>query len=263
MSSTVTESEAKMQIGIRKILMATLYGAGGAFFTFRPVFLSTAVTAEQVGTMLFIGSVLTTITNPIISAVADSMQAQRALMMLSAGGQAACQLAMLMPGLGYRGLLVLVTLHKLIGEHAFPILDASTVVACGEHFGPIRLFGAVGFGAAAFGGGGLISLSGSPNARSNFVTAFAFASAMQLVSLPLIARLDFSALQVRRRSLSQLAPAFCLLSNWLRARTARRFPPPPLRPTAARKASPPKQQLLAGSRHFSRSRARPRCSSSS
>jgi hypothetical protein len=146
--------------------------------------------------MLLVGSVLTTFTNPIISALADSMQAQRGLMLLSAGGQAVCQLAMLAPGLGYRGLLVLVTAHKLIGEHAFPIMDASTMVACGDLYGPIRLYGAIGFGAAAFGGGGLISLSGSPNARSNFVTAFAFASAMQLISLPLISRLDFSALQV-------------------------------------------------------------------
>lgn len=146
--------------------------------------------------MLLVGSVLTTFTNPIISGIADSLQAQRALMLLSTGGQAVCQLAMLAPGLGYRGLLLFVTAHKLIGEHAFPIMDASTMVACSDHYGPIRLYGAIGFGAAAFGGGGLISLAGSPNARSNFVTAFAFASAMQLISMPLISRLDFSALQV-------------------------------------------------------------------
>lgn len=148
--------------------------------------------------MLLIGSVLTTFTNPIITAIADAMQAQRALMLLSAGGQALCQLAMLAPGIGYRGLLVLVTAHKLVGEHAFPIMDASTMLACGDLYGPIRLYGAIGFGAAAFGGGSLISLAGSPNAKSNFVTAFAFASAMQLISLPLISRLDFSSLQVTR-----------------------------------------------------------------
>ena len=146
--------------------------------------------------MLLVGSVLTTFTNPIISAIADAMQAQKALMLISMGGQAACQLAMLAPSLGYRGLLILVTLHKLIGEHAFPIMDASTMATCGDAYGPIRLWGAIGFGAAAFGGGGLISLSGSPNSKSNFVTAFAFASVMQLVSLPMIARLDFSDLQV-------------------------------------------------------------------
>ena len=88
MSSVTAKSEGKMQIGIRKTLMATLCaiarlvdaasralhvdprvapsfaahtterarvgacatadGAGGAFFTFRPVFLSTVVSAEQV-----------------------------------------------------------------------------------------------------------------------------------------------------------------------------------------------------------------------
>jgi hypothetical protein len=102
--------------------------------------------------MLLVGSVLTTFTNPIISAIADAMQAQKALMLISMGGQAACQLAMLAPSLGYRGLLILVTLHKLIGEHAFPIMDASTMATCGDAYGPIRLWGAIGFGAAAFGG---------------------------------------------------------------------------------------------------------------
>ena len=186
---------AAMQEGLRSTLMASLYGAGGAFFTFRPVFLATVVNPEQVGSILLLGSILTTFTNPIISAIADSLKAQRALMLLSTGGQALCQLAMLSPGLGYRGLLILVSLHKLIGEHAFPIMDASTVSACGDRYGPIRLWGAIGFGAAALGGGSLISMSGSPNARSNFVTAFGFASAMQLISLPMVLKLDFSSLQ--------------------------------------------------------------------
>ena len=187
-----------MQEGLRSTLMASLYGAGGAFFTFRPVFMSTIVSPEQVGQMLLLGSVVTTFSNPLISTIADSMQAQRGLFLLSTAGQAMCQLAMLAPGLGARGLLTLVSLHKIIGDHAFPIMDASTMSTCGDRYGPIRLWGAIGFGAAALGGGGLISLSGSPNIRSNFITAFGFASAMQLVSLPMIMRLDLTALQCPR-----------------------------------------------------------------
>ena len=195
MSDAPAESEAKMQVGMRKVLMATLYGAGGAFFNYRPVFLASVVSVQQMGQMVFIGSVLTTFTNPIISAVADSLRAQRALMLLSAGGQALCQLAMLMPGLGYRGLLILVSLHKLVGEHAFPILDSSTVASCGDLYGPIRQYGAIGFGVAALGGGALISALGSPNARANYIMCFGAASVMQLISLPMLARLDYTALQ--------------------------------------------------------------------
>jgi hypothetical protein len=71
------------------------------------------------------------------------------------------------------------------------------MAACGDGYGPIRLWGAIGFGVAALGGGSLISLSGSPESRSNFVTAFGFASAMQLLSLPMIWRLDMSALHCK------------------------------------------------------------------
>jgi hypothetical protein len=137
------------------------------------------------------------VSNPIITSIADSHRAQRGLFLLSAAGQAFCQLCMLAPGMGYRGLLVLVSLHKFVGDHAFPIMDASTMAACGDGYGPIRLWGAIGFGVAALGGGSLISLSGSPESRSNFVTAFGFASAMQLLSLPMIWRLDMSALHCK------------------------------------------------------------------
>jgi PPP family 3-phenylpropionic acid transporter len=182
----------KLQIGIKKTLMTTLFAGTGAFVTFRPLYLSTVISTAQVGQIMLIGSVITTFTNPIISAIADSMQAQKALMLLSTAGQAATQLAMLAPGIGYTGQLVLCTLHSLVGAHGFPTLDASIHAVCPERYGEIRLLGSAAFGLAAFGGGGLITLAGNQNA--GIFTAFGVASALQIVSLPLITRMDFSAL---------------------------------------------------------------------
>lgn len=120
--------------------------------------------------------------------------------------------------------------------------------------------------AAAFGGGGLISLSGNPNNRSNFVTAFAFASAMQLISLPMIARLDFSDLQVRAPHMTtpanptahaprpnvHVAWAKETICAWF-CRNRNRLHLPPIAPR------PPPQ---AASALWSRSRPQQRCSSS-
>jgi hypothetical protein len=52
------------QIGTRKALMTTLFAGTGAFVTFRPLFLQTCITPAQVGSIMLIGSVITTVTNP-------------------------------------------------------------------------------------------------------------------------------------------------------------------------------------------------------
>ncbi len=185
-----------LQIGLKKTVMSTLFAGTGAFVVFRPLYLSTVISASQVGQIMLIGSVITTFTNPIISAAADSMQAQKGLMLISTAGQAATQLAMLFPGIGYAGQLVLCTLHSLVGAHGFPTLDASIQAVCPERYGEIRLLGSAAFGLAAFGGGGLISLIPQNGPQ----TAFAVASALQIVSLPLITRMDFSALHDKPRT---------------------------------------------------------------
>jgi hypothetical protein len=140
--------------------------------------------------------VVTTIANPTISALFDKMQAQKALMLLSTVGEAVTQIAMLVPGQGYLGMLVWNTLHSLAGGHHSPTFDASTMMVCPDRYGEIRLLGSAAFGLAAFGGGALMSLV---NPSLTFVAAFGAASAIQLLSLPLIGRLNFSMLHVNTK----------------------------------------------------------------
>ena len=196
------QKKPRGQVAARKMVTATLFAGTGAFVSFRPLFLSTIITPAQVGQILLLGSFVTTFTNTAIAALADSMQAQKALMLLSTGGQAITPLVMLLPGLGFKSMAVLCTLHSVVGAHNYPTLDASTMMVCPERYGEIRLFGSAAFGLAAFGGGGLLSLAGTKGggvSRRAFAAAFGMASIMNLVSLPQILRLDFSALHVKQK----------------------------------------------------------------
>ena len=86
----------------------------GMYVSLRPLFLSIILSPAQLGSIMFIGSVITTVTNPVIAALADTMQAQKPLMLLSVAGQALTQLAMLVPGQGYVGMLFWNTLHRFV-----------------------------------------------------------------------------------------------------------------------------------------------------
>jgi hypothetical protein len=178
------------QVGARKMVTATLFAGTGAFVSFRPLFLATVISPSQIGQIYLIGSFVTAFTNTAIAAFADSLQAQKALMLLSTAGQAVTQLAMLVPGLGFKSMAMLCTLHSVIGAHNYPTLDASTMMVCPDRYGEIRLFGSAAFGLAAFGGGGLMSLAGSGEggggnvSRAAFFAAFGMAAVMNVVSLP-------------------------------------------------------------------------------
>jgi hypothetical protein len=186
-----------VQLRTRKAICVGIFTGLGTYATFRPLFLSTIVSPAQVGSIMFIGSVVTTVTNPLIAALADQMRLQKPLMLLSTAAQAATQLAMLVPGQGYLGMLVWNTVHSITGAHFNPTFDASCMAVCPERYGDIRLLGSLAFGIAAFGGGGLISLAGKSTTTA-FAMAFGMSSAAQLACLPMIARLDVSALHVTK-----------------------------------------------------------------
>eukprot|EP01052_Picozoa_sp_SAG31_P039067 SAG31_NODE_5341_length_2599_cov_1.845600_3_plen_157_part_00 len=67
---------------------------------------------------------------------------------------------------------------------------------CPERYGDIRLIGSAAFGFAAFGGGALMDLV--PPAAM-FPVAMGVASAFQAAMVPMINRLDFSALHVQKK----------------------------------------------------------------
>ena len=144
----------------------------------------------------FQGSVICSLVNPVISAVFDKLQAQKALVQLATLGEAVTQIAMVLPGQGYVGMLIWNTLHSLAGAHHSPTFDASTMLVCPERYGEIRLLGSAAFGMAAFGGGALMSIV---NPNLTYIASFGAASAIQVLSMPLISRLDFSMLHAKKQ----------------------------------------------------------------
>lgn len=147
--------------------------------------------------LLIQGSVICSLVNPVISALFDKLQAQKALVQLATLGEAVTQIAMVLPGQGYVGMLIWNTLHSLAGAHHSPTFDASTMMVCPERYGEIRLLGSAAFGLAAFGGGALMSIV---NPNLTYLASFGAASAIQVLSMPLISRLDFSMLHANNQA---------------------------------------------------------------
>jgi hypothetical protein len=141
--------------------------------------------------------VICSLVNPVISALFDKLEAQKALVQLSTLGEAVTQIAMVIPGQGYIGMLVWNTLHSMAGAHHSPTFDASTMMVCPEKYGEIRLLGSAAFGFAAFGGGALMSVV---NPSLTYLASFGAASAIQVLSMPLQARLDFSMLHAKKQA---------------------------------------------------------------
>ena len=158
-------------------------------------FLTTVISPPEVGSILFIGSIITTVMNPMISTLADTMMAQKALVLSSTLGMAISGAAMLIPGQGYLGMLIWNTVHSLAGAHYSPTFDASTMAVCPEKYGDIRLIGSAAFGFAAFGGGALMSLVPQ---KLTFLATIGAASVIEILSLPLNARLDFTSLHAKK-----------------------------------------------------------------
>ena len=73
------------------------------------------------------------------------------------------------------------------------------MMVCPERYGEIRLLGSAAFGFAAFGGGALMSIV---NPNLTYLASFGAASAFQVLSMPLISRLDFSMLHAKSHAKS-------------------------------------------------------------
>lgn len=184
------------QIPLRSALMLSTFGAMGAFNTFRPVFLATILSPAELGAVSGLLQLIGIFVNPVVAAIGDLFVQHRAVAVLSCVGQAALQLCLLLPkAASARATTAILFAHALVSPHMLSILDSSTIATVGDRYGNVRLFGAVGFGALALGGGGLISISGDPNRRANFLMAFSLASALQLLSLPALMKLDLQSLQ--------------------------------------------------------------------
>eukprot|EP00746_Dinoflagellata_sp_MGD_P028533 gnl/MRDRNA2_/MRDRNA2_167453_c0_seq1.p1 gnl/MRDRNA2_/MRDRNA2_167453_c0~~gnl/MRDRNA2_/MRDRNA2_167453_c0_seq1.p1 ORF type:complete len:525 (+),score=49.44 gnl/MRDRNA2_/MRDRNA2_167453_c0_seq1:131-1705(+) len=182
------------QVRLLSLLMLSIFGAEGAFFSFQAVFLASRFTPTEVGYLTTMQKVLAVFVNPLVAGYADINKKHRLVMLTSALVQAILQVSLLIPTLGFYGVASVLVAHSLFKGHIFNIMDASAVATVGDRYGSVRLFGAIGYGIVAFLGGILAFCSGGASGQNSFLAPFALASCLQLISMPGLSNMNVKAL---------------------------------------------------------------------
>lgn len=222
------------QVKLRMLLMASVYGALGAFKTFLSVFLTSIIAPTVVGPLLSMQTFLGAIVNPLIAGFADIYQKHRFVMMISAFAQALLQLCLLMPNIGFFGITVVLFALTFFQFQPPTMMDTSTIAAVGSKYGSIRLWGSIGFGVLTLIAGGLSSLNhklekikdlaqghrDTGHSFSDFSAAFGLSSFLYLLSMIGFARLDVKALSDRADGQSVKPSTLAFIKSVLSMRTA-------------------------------------------
>eukprot|EP00747_Dinoflagellata_sp_TGD_P049023 gnl/TRDRNA2_/TRDRNA2_145959_c0_seq1.p1 gnl/TRDRNA2_/TRDRNA2_145959_c0~~gnl/TRDRNA2_/TRDRNA2_145959_c0_seq1.p1 ORF type:complete len:545 (+),score=40.88 gnl/TRDRNA2_/TRDRNA2_145959_c0_seq1:197-1636(+) len=182
------------QVKLLSSMMLIVFGAEGLFFSFQPVFLASMFSPAEVGLLTTMQKFVGVVVNPLVAGFADIHRKHRVVMLISALAQPLLQMSLFLPRLGFNGVASILLLHALFRAHIMNIMDACSIAAVGARYGSIRLFGAIGYGALAFVGGGLLSVSGGAQSMSNFVATFGLSSILHMLSVPGVAKMNLTAL---------------------------------------------------------------------
>jgi PPP family 3-phenylpropionic acid transporter len=139
-----------------------MFASLGMSMPFLPLLFSLMVSPAEVGILSAIGPLLSIVASPGASALADGLSVHRLVMVGSTLLGAVLLLPLLVPDLGFPGLLAQTLAAAIFGGRGSSILDASTVAVVGDRYGRIRLWGAVSFGICSLAGGQLITDTSDP-----------------------------------------------------------------------------------------------------
>src|SRR6185436_10027983 len=130
-------------------------GAGLWVAYLPPYFAARGLGAAEIAWVLALPQLARIVAPTAWAALADRFGAQRAIVVLACGAGVVCY--SLMPAVsGFAGFAWLMGLTSLVGTAALPLVEAITFgVLAGEtgRYGPIRLWGSIGFMIAVFAGG--------------------------------------------------------------------------------------------------------------
>lgn len=143
-----------------RILASAIYlfyfGAGGALTPYLNLYYQTVgISKQQIGFLIAAATLMNVLSSPIWSAIADAFNLHRYLLPLAMFGTA-IPVALLMQSSEFWALLLLVVIYAFFGGPIVPLTDNAVLELLGdqrESYGRLRLWGAVGFGASAWGSG--------------------------------------------------------------------------------------------------------------
>ncbi len=132
------------------------YAAGGALIPFLNLYYQeVGMSTRQIGVLAALPTITVLAAGPFWGIVADGLHLHKRLLPLLAFG-VMIPVAGLMWAQGFVALAVLVLLYAALNASIIPLADNSVLHMLGDaraEYGRLRIWGAVGFGAAAFGAG--------------------------------------------------------------------------------------------------------------
>ena len=143
-----------------RILASAIYffyfAAGGALSPYLNLYYQTVgISKQQIGLLIAATTLMNVLSSPIWSAIADAFNLHRYLLPLAMFGTA-IPVALLMQSSEFWALLLLVVVYAFFMGPIVPLTDNAVLEMLGDDrdkYGRLRVWGAVGFGSAAWGAG--------------------------------------------------------------------------------------------------------------
>lgn len=181
---------------------------------FPPYLAARGLGAAEIAWVLALPQVARVLAPAAWGALADRSGAQRAIVVLACAANAAC-LALLPRMPDFAAIAWLVGTTSLLSTAALPLVEAitlSTLAGQTGRYGPIRLWGSLGFMAAVFAGGTWLdfhAVQALPYAMLVFALA-ALAAALLLPARPVLFAPRSARLPMNAAAAALLASAFCM-----------------------------------------------------
>jgi MFS transporter, PPP family, 3-phenylpropionic acid transporter len=134
------------------------FGAVGAFTPYLNLYYqSVGMTKQQIGILIAATTLMTVVASPLWSTLADAFRLHRYLLPVAMLGTL-LPVGLLLSAADFWTLLLLILVYALFMGPVIPLTDNAVLAMLGDDrdaYGRIRLWGAIGFGLSAWGGGAL------------------------------------------------------------------------------------------------------------
>ncbi|KAA8494287.1 Major facilitator superfamily domain-containing protein 6-B [Porphyridium purpureum] len=164
-----------------------LYAAIGAYGPFMPVlYKQEGLLESQIGLLLAATSAVTTLSTPLWCVWADATQAHKAIVLLSCALGSAFRLFLIPAASRFATAMLVTVCMTAVYSATLPLFDTFVVHSVFEEYGPMRKYGAVGFGL-------MVAVSGLIVTRFGYMAAIYVSVSFNAMAFAILASLDLDA----------------------------------------------------------------------